>query len=469
MARGNGSAVARFLTRFLVALLIAGGLVAAVLVTVNRTIDQEIARIPRVDVDTVPAPADGANYLVVGSDSRAFVETEADAESFGDPSQEPGRRSDTMMVVHVEPGAGRTLVVSFPRDLWVNIPGIGNAKINAAYNSDLGGGPNAIIAALKSNFDIDVNHYVEVDFLTFESMVRAVGSVPVYVDRPVVDDFTGFMAVEPGCYQLNGPEALAWVRSRHLEYLNPTTGRVEEDPRADIGRIERQQDFIRKLAGVVVEESMSNPLKGRDIVHDVVDDLRVDRGFGRRAAFDLVEAFRSMSSTDTSALEFVTFPFTDGRAGGQEVLFPDRTNGAPLLERLRTFDTAPAAAAAQPSDVRVRVLNGTGRAGVADQTMTALVGAGFVRGGTGNDLRGRIAVTEVRYANGADAKAQLLLGYVGTGAKLVADPTLDDADVVVVLGADFTGLVGSGGAAAPVGDPTATVGPTAADAAAACI
>ena len=478
MPRGKGSSVVRFLTRFVIALLVAGAVVGTGVVVVNSTIQHEIDRIPRLSVSTAPAPAGGANYLIVGSDTRAFVESSSESTAYGDPKQETGRRSDTMMVVHVEPDSGRTLIVSFPRDLWVNIPGIGNAKINAAYNSDLGGGPDAIIAALKSNFDIDINHYVEVDFVTFEAMVNAIGTVPVYIDRPVVDDFTGFFAVKAGCYQLDGTQALAWVRSRHLRYLNPDTGRLEEDPRADIGRIERQQDFIRRLAGMVVEKSMSNPLKARDITSQVVDNLHVDKGFDSRAAFDLVQAFRSVNTGDTSALEFATFPFTDGTAGGQAVLFPDKTNATPLLDRLRTFDAGAPAPAVRPADVRVKVLNGSGRDGVAQEAMAGLVSAGFVKGGTGNDERGRVAVTEVRYANGADAKARLVLQHVGEGAKLVGDPTLKDADVVVVLGADYAGLRGqsnSGGVTTttsppPAGGTTpATPGGTSpADAAAAC-
>jgi LCP family protein required for cell wall assembly len=465
MAASLGSALVRFLTRFVLALAVAGAAVGYVVVAVHRTIDDELARIPRVDVTTVPAPEGGANYLVIGSDTRAFVDGQTDEQAFGAVAKEPGRRSDTMMVVHVEPVAGRTVVVSFPRDLWVTTPGMGNQKINAAYNSDIpGGGPDAVIDTLKSNFDLDVHHYVEVDFLTFESMVRAVGSVPVYVDRPVVDDFTGFLAVAPGCYRLNGPEALAYVRSRSPEYFDAGTGRVEADGRADLGRIERQQDFIRRLAGAVVEESLADPFKGREIVHEVVDDLRVDGGFDRRAAFDLVEAFRSVSAADSSALEFVTFPAEPGNAGGQSVLIPDRTDGEPLLARLRTFSTEPAPLPPAPSEVRVEVRNGSGRSGAADETMAALGAAGFVRGGTGNDERGRVAVTEVRYANGADAEARLLLDYLGTTAKLVNDPDLDDVDVAVVLGADFTGLVGAstggstpaGGSAAPPEDAAAS-------------
>jgi LCP family protein required for cell wall assembly len=443
----TGAAVGRFATRCLIALLGTAAVVAAGVVAVNSAIEAELARIPRIDVATVPAPPAGANYLVVGSDSRAFVETPEERRAFGNPAVEAGRRSDTMMVVHVEPGTGRSLVVSFPRDLWVNVPGLGNTKINAAYNSDLGGGPDAVIEALRANFGIDVNHYVEVDFRTFESMVNAVGTVPVYVDRPMIDNFTGFVAVAAGCYQLNGTEALAWVRSRHLEYLDPTTGRLVADPRADIGRIERQQDFIRRLAGLVVERSLADPLTGRSIVRGVVGDLRVDRGFDRQAAFDLIQAFRSMRAGDTSAIEFVTFPYTEGNAGGQAVLFPDRTNGAPLLERLATFETGPAPAPLQPADVRVKVVNGSGRSGLADQVMNDLVAAGYVKGGTGNDERGRVAVTEVRYANGAEDKGRLVLGGVGAGAKLVGDPKLTGTDVQVVLGADFTGLPG----AAPAG------------------
>lgn len=458
MPLADGSALTRFLTRLVIALVLAGSVVGVAVVMVNATIDKELARIPRVDVNTVAPSADGANYLVVGSDSRAFVDTAGEVQAFG--GNETGRRSDTMMIVHVAPGGGQTLVVSFPRDLWVDIPGIGNAKINAAFNEDLvGDGPNSVIATLKQNFDIDINHYVEVDFRTFASMVDAVGSVPIYVDRPVVDDFTGFVAVEPGCYALDGREALAWVRSRHLRFLNPATGRVEEEARADIGRIDRQQDFIRRLAGIVVERSVADPRRGRDIVHGVVGDLRVDRGFDRRAAFDLISAFRSISSDDTSALEFVTFPFTSGNADGQAVLFPDVTSGGPVLDRLRTFGPVPAAPVVRPADVRVRVLNGSGRAGLAEETMDALVSAGFVKGGTGNDVRGRVAVTEVRYANGAEAKAQLVLGAVGEGVKLVGDPTLDDADVVVVLGADFvapkTDDAGSGTGSAPAPSGTA--------------
>jgi LCP family protein required for cell wall assembly len=455
------SRLGTFGTRLIVALVITAGLTTAAVVMVNRTIDQEVDRIPRVAVNTAPAPEGGANYLVIGSDSRQFVETDEEADSFGDPDEETGKRSDTIMVIHVEPEAGRSMILSFPRDLWVNIPGIGTQKINAAYNSDLGGGPDTVIAALKTNFDLDINHYLEVDFVTFREIVDSLGRVPVYVDRPAIDKFTGFVAVKAGCYYLDGTQALTWVRSRHLEYLNPTTGRIEEDPRADIGRIERQQDFLRRLAGMVVSESIGNPFKARDFARDVVDHLRVDQGFDTRDALDLVAAFRHVNPDDTSALEFVTFPSNGENAQGG--LLPDRTAMAPILQEMSDFATEPPAAPVAPSEVRVRVLNGSGRSGIAQTVSQQLADAGFVKAGTGNDERGRVSVTEIRYANGAEAKGRALLPYVGASAFLRGDPNLKTADVVVVIGSDFAGLASAG--AAPAADPAADA---AAQAAAAC-
>jgi len=467
MASLQPSRLAMFWTRLVVALVITGSVATVGVVVVNRTIDRTVDRIPRIAVNTAPEPDGGANYLLIGSDSRQFVETDEEATAFGDPSEETGKRSDTIMVIHVEPEAGRTTILSFPRDLWVNIPGIGNAKINAAFNSDLGGGPDTVIAALKSNFDIDINHYLEVDFVTFREIVDSLGRVPVYLDRPAVDEFTGFVAVKAGCYYLNGAEALAWVRARHIKFLNPQTGRLEEDPRADIGRIERQQEFLRRLAGMVVHESLGSPFKARDLANDVVDHLRVDHSFTTRDALDLVSAFRHVNPDDTSSLEFVTFPSTETNASNQDVLMPDKNAAEPLLQRMREFSTEPPPPTVAPADVRVKVLNGSGRNGIAQTVAQQLSDLGFVKAGTGNDERGRVAVTEIRFANGADAKARALLPYVGTSAKLVGDPTLKNTDVTVVVGADFGGLTLPSAAANPPPAPDAAAD-AAAQAAAAC-
>ena len=106
------------------------------------------------------------------------------------------------------------------------------AKINSAFNGT-GGGPERVIKTLEQNFGISINHYLEVDFRSFEGIVNAIGSVPVYIPHPALDTFTGFVAVNAGCYHLDGYDALQWVRTRHIKFLDPETGKMTEDARAD--------------------------------------------------------------------------------------------------------------------------------------------------------------------------------------------------------------------------------------------
>ena len=141
-----------------------------------------------------PPPPGGANYLIIGSDTRAFVDNASDAAAFGDPDDPDdsveGQRSDTMMVAHVEPGAQRTFVVSFPRDLMVDVPGIaGKSQINSAYSD--AAVRRRSIDTLKANFDIDINHYLEVDFKSFQEIVDDIGNVSVYLPGRIRDQELG--------------------------------------------------------------------------------------------------------------------------------------------------------------------------------------------------------------------------------------------------------------------------------------
>jgi len=158
---------------------------------------------------------------------------------------------------------------------------------------------------------------------------------------------------------------------------------------------------------------------------------------------------------DTSSLEFVTYPSTVGTGGLTGSLIPDKAAAEPYLQRMKEFSTEPPPPPVAPSEVRVRVLNGSGRSGLAQTVSQQLGDAGFVTAGTGNDERGRVAVTEIRFANGADDKARALIPFIGGSAKLVGDPTLKNTDVTVVLGSDYSGVASApaGGAATP--DPAA--------------
>jgi LCP family protein required for cell wall assembly len=429
--------VGRYAIAFGVAALFMGGAIF----TVNYVIDEKLDAVDRVDVTLADAPPEGANYLLIGSDTREFVGNEQEEEAFGTTADAGGQRSDTMMVLHVEPDAQRTLAVSFPRDLWVEIPGVGGSKINSAFNE---GGPDTVIETLKDNFGVEINHYLEVDFKTFKGVVNAIGNVPVYFPYAAKDEKTGLYVTLPGCPRLDGAAALSYVRSRGLEYYSiPEQKWVEADATPDISRIARQQDFMRKLAGLAVQKSLNDPLAANEIADRVLENLKIDENLSKDDIFALIDAFRTIDPNDPSSLEFKTFPWTTGpHQGGQDVLYPDEPAASQMIDRLMDFSGNQAGASRQvaPADIKVKVVNGSGRDGEAKAALSELKNIGFVGGGTGNDERGTVAETEIHYASGAKDKAKTVFRYLTPDARLVEDPDLKGADVAVVLGANFAAI-----------------------------
>jgi LCP family protein required for cell wall assembly len=433
----------RFTVAFVVAALFMGGAVFAV----NYVIDSKLDDVARVDVSTADAPPDGANYLIIGSDTRAFVENQDEEKAFGDSGKESGQRSDTMMVVHVEPGSQRTLLLSFPRDLLVDIPGMGKSRINAAFNE----GPDKVIETLQSNFGVEINHYLEVDFQSFQGIVRAIGNVPVYFPYPARDDKTGLYLYIPGCVRLDGAASLAYVRARSLEYYSEEESSwVAADTIPDINRIARQQDFIRRLAGLAVAKSLNNPLTANEIADEVLQNLTIDDDLEKGDIFELIDAFRTINPDDTTSLEFATFPFQDGpNYNGADVLYPREVDDETspgwhyYVDRLRDFsgNAGVSTASPKPEDVKLKVLNGSGRVNEAAGVIAEFRKLGFEGAGTGNDDRGTITTTEVHYKPGAEAKGRLVLSYIDPDARLVADSDLKGADVAVVLGTEFSTIV----------------------------
>jgi LCP family protein required for cell wall assembly len=451
-----GTSARAFAGRFLIALVVGSLLMGAAVAGVNREVGRKLDRIPKIELTTAPVPPGGANYLLVGSDTRDFVENDLEREAFGDTTVTDGKRSDTIMVVHVEPKAERTFIVSFPRDLWVNIPGHGMSKINGAYNY----GPQAVIETLKQNFDVDVNHYIELNFKTFVGLVDSLGKVKVYVPYPARDDYTGLDIQTPGCVELDGEQSLQYVRSRYLEYLNPDTGRwVSADIVPDIGRIARQQEFMRRLAGLAVVRSLGNPFTANDVADEVIRGLTVDDAFDKSSVFDLIEAFRTINLDDQSALEFVTLPWKTGpNQAGQSVLYPDTGNevfGA-IVDRLRTFDETPKPTPA-PSEIRVRVVNASGRAELGVAAKRRLEELGFQVVGVEENGKPRLEDSKVRYAPGALPKGKLALRYLDplptldlAAADLGTTPAGVPVDVEVLLGRTFSGIVVPAGVAATI-------------------
>jgi LCP family protein required for cell wall assembly len=451
--------VRAFSRRYLIALGVAVAVMVGSVVTVNYVIDTKLNNVKRVSVKTAPAPSQGANYLLLGSDTRAFVKNKQQQQAFGTPATV---NSDTMMVVHVEPGAKKTLIVSFPRDLWVNIPGMGMNKINAAF----GVGPNKAIETLKADFNIDINHFISVDFQSFQAVVNAIGTVPVYFPYPARDKETG-LNVLGGCLSLNGQTALQYTRSRTLEFYNLAQKQwLLADPTADIGRINRQQQFIRELAGIAVQRSLEDPLTANTIVDRVLQYLVLDQNLSKDDIFTLVDAFRTVNPNDTSHLEFQTLPWGTGPdQNGLSVLYVKSPDDQSVLARLRDFSgktAAPPVATVTPKDVKVRFLDGGGSAVAASSALFDLVRqGGFQSGGIGT-VSSPIAQTEVRYRPGAFTKGALVLGYLQPAARLVADSTVKGADVEVVLGRDFKSIVLPAGQAGVATGPSASA-PSAGD------
>lgn len=424
-----------FVRRFFVALVVGAVLVGALVVAANVVKSQTIRKIAKADIDP-SLLNEGGNYLIIGSDTRAFIESKQDAEHFGDKEAESGQRSDTIMVVHIDPGKHTGILVSFPRDLWVAIPGHGNAKINAAFAF---GGPQLTIATITQDFNIPISHFLQVDFAGFRDIVDAIGSVPIYFPTPARDTNTGLNIASPGCQDLKGEAALAYVRSRYYQYQT-ADGEWHYDPTSDLGRINRQQYFIRSLAHAAVKSVFPNPFQVTKVLDKTAASLTSDQKFGSSDLNALMRAFRN---TDPAAFPMYTLPAANDFRDSQSVLILDDAKAAPTFARLRNAQKkAEPVPNIKPSTVRVSVQNGSGVGGAAGRADTALGGAGFVRGAPATNAdRSDYDVTEVRYAPDAKKKGQLVLAYLGGAGKLVElDSAPAGADVVLVLGTDFSAV-----------------------------
>jgi LCP family protein required for cell wall assembly len=445
--------VSRFLTALVLCIVLTAGGIAGAYWFANDKWDAVTnARIAD-NVFSKVEKGKPANFLIIGSDTRAFVKSEQDKEHFGTGEEEAGQRSDTMMVAHIDPDTNKGMLVSFPRDLVVDIPGVGKSRINAAFNY----GPQKVIETLKQNFDIPIHHYLEIDFAGFRDLVDAVGGVPIYFTTPAQDTYTGLHIQWPGCYKMNGGDALAYVRSRHYEYKETSTDSWHEDPYSDLGRIQRQQYFIRSLAEVAINTAARQPLKANNILNKAFASITKDRKLGLS---DVNGLARTLRETDPGVVQMLTIPTKP--YGDNARLLLDDEKAAPVLAELRSFgttSTTPATVPAnvKPAEVSVKVLNGSGKSGAARATLEALAAQGFQRVDPPADAdRSDYAQTEVRYAGGQKTKAQLVLAYLGGAGKLVPGGNVVGSDVTVVLGKDFAQVTPP--TTAPV--TTTTTGPT---------
>jgi LCP family protein required for cell wall assembly len=184
--------------------------------------------------------------------------------------------------------------------------------INAAFNE----GPAVLVQTVQQNFGIPIHHYIEIDFQGFKRVVDAMGGVTICVPTPVRDAATGIAIEVPGCHLLDGTQSLAYARSRKLE--SEIDGEWVVDGRSDIGRIERQQQFLRAAASRGASEA-TNPLVLAEIIDAITASMLVDPELGRSEMGALALAGRAFSG---GSVETFTFPGDPETIGEAAVLVP---------------------------------------------------------------------------------------------------------------------------------------------------
>lgn len=258
------------------------------------------------------------NFLLTGSDNGACPD-KGDGTSGGIGDRESfGERSDTIMVLRVDPAVNDVVVLSFPRDLWVKIAGTTReARINSAFDSK---DPSRLIRTIADNFDVPIDHYVNVNLCAFKEIVDSVGGVKVPFAYRTKDERVGFREVGPGCVELRGSQALAYVRSRSgYRYFNETEQDWVSDPTGDIGRIARQQDFLRRSMQRALDRGTTNPATANALLNVALSRVITDDRLTPRDLLSLAQAMRKLN---TSSVNSYTVEWSMRRIGGESVLMP---------------------------------------------------------------------------------------------------------------------------------------------------
>jgi LCP family protein required for cell wall assembly len=462
---GNGPGPRRSWLQRLV--LATGGLMALAMFAGAALVGfgwSKVNRFERVQVELSDvARGQPVNFLVVGSDSRENIDPDdPDAGAFLDTDEEfGGHRADTMIVARIDPEAGTVALLSIPRDLYIVLPSGGKDRINTAY----GDGPQALVDAIQTNLDIPINHYVEVDFVAFKRLVDELGGIPLYFDQPMRDLHTGLEVNEGGCIVLQGQQALAFARSRHLEVYDADTDTWNEDPSADLGRITRQQLFLRKAMDKAATLGLDDVFTLNRLADVATDNVGFDQGLEISEGISLARKFARAGGEAITTYSLPTLPFTT--PDGAEVLRLLDREAQPALDVFRGVTPGPPPVALTPDKVAVRVLNGTGIQGQAAEAADRLRRYGFAVGEVG-DAGLDASRTTVSYGPGMRDAADLVLATLRSPAELVEDAAAGP-NITLTTGADFAGVnlaeavpLPAGGAVTPASVPadltTSTVG-----------
>ena len=370
------------------------------------------------------------NILIMGTDTRS-----GQGSGFGsaaDTSSGTGH-SDTVILLHISGDRTRALGVSLPRDSWVTRPQCG-ANANGTYTGKFNtafavGGPACTIKAVEALTQVRIDHFVVVNFLGFESVVNALGGVPICLTRSI-NDVKSHFVMKAGTHVLNGTQALAFARLRH----NIGDG-------SDISREDRQQVFMSSVVRTATSKGvLTNPVKLYEVMDAITKSLSVDKDLG---SLDALKNFaESLQGVTPSMVKFMTVPWTP-RSDGENVLW-DTAKANKIWQAFRNDtpyppkSTAPSgqkALTVAPSKIYVKVLNGSGITGRAKLAAAQLEKLGFVIVGTGTAKTSKLATTTVSYAPSmVEASRTLVYATRATAT----DTTATGKTLVVTVGKDWT-------------------------------
>ena len=425
---------------------------------------QDMLNRNEVTVDLPTAAPDGGspcedggdcNYLVLGSDSRAALSKEEQRE-FQSDAQIDGYRSDTMLLVTIDPSDKTSTIVSIPRDTLVEIPGVkglpgyGNENlVNAAFaaGGEREGMKGAVELAATTVSDmtgLSIDHVVVIDLGAFKAIVDALDGVRFCTPVSLVDDPQAFgegpenggsgLNLAAGCHELDGDDALALVRARYV------VAGGSKDCISDFARISRQQQFMRAMMNKALSPAQVTNLPA--LLTAATEELTFDQGIDVLGLKDLANAMQGVASGNA---DFRTLPTQlDRNLTHLEIT----KEGDEFLRRLREGEdlgdlgTQLDYQAPTPAEIAVRVYDDASEGHAQGDVWDAqLSGSGFKLLTTAPEPAGDLAGngTVILFAKGAEDKAAVVSGAVPGVKTQLAEPGQlpDDTDVAVLVDATY--------------------------------
>lgn len=388
--------------------------------SVENQFDNAVTTNDQVVPQLTPTVADRSEpitFLLIGSDSREGLSS---LQNFGESA---GERADVIILLSIRPDVGTAQMLSLPRDLYVEIPGNGTNKINSAFA--FGGAP-LMVETVSDFTDVAINHYVEVDFVGFQAIVDDLGGVQIDFPFPARDGKSG-LDVDAGTQTLDGAQALAFARSRSYEELQGGSWvAVDAD---DFGRTRRQQQLIFAiLRGLARPSSL---VEMGDLVGGFAEYLTVDTTL---AEGSLAQLALSMRNVRPNQIEAATLPGEIASRNGASVVIPTDPDADQILANLRagqpmaTFD---------PSDLKVRVLNGNGVPGSAKAMAERLESDGFTVLNVGDADQKSFPMTTILVRPDTISYGELIAGELGYGVVEIGSIG-SELGAVVIVGDDDT-------------------------------